>query len=120
MVRKNRRNFLPTLVVNALFWGFLIIFMIKNSPFDSSKVLLPVNIIIFFILFTLTLTLTLALLFGNTRRGFFLALWTDSLFMLQLIKQASLFNLILTAAIAVVLDLFFSSKKRVFGKKFNN
>jgi hypothetical protein len=124
MVRKNRRNFLPTFIVNFLLWIFLVIFLARNSPSSTSlltilnlKIQMPINIILFFIIFTLTLTLTLALLIGNTRRGFLLTLGVDALLTLQLIKQVNILNLILVGAIITVFELLFSVKKQAIKEK---
>lgn len=124
MVRKNRRNFLPTFIVNALLWIFWIIFLIGNPPSRHSQlsflyltIAVPTNIIIFFILFTPALALTLALLFGHTRRGFLLALGVDALLALQLIKQVNVLNLVLVVAIIFFLELLFSVKKSSTNKK---
>ncbi|MGI5825988.1 MAG: hypothetical protein ACOX50_01095 [Patescibacteria group bacterium] len=124
MIRKNRRNFLPTFIINFLLWIFLAIFLIKSSPSSTSvltilnlKIQLPINIILFFIIFTLTLTLTIALLLGNTRRGFLLTLGVDTLLALQLIKQVNILNLVLVGAIIAVLELLFSVKKQALKEK---
>jgi hypothetical protein len=127
MVRKNRRNFLPTFIINFLLWIFLAIFLVNSSPSSTSaltilnlKIQLPINIIFFFIIFTLALTLTISLLLGNTRRGFLLTLGVDTFLALQLIKQVNILNLILIGAIIVVFELLFSVKNKQLNKKFDN
>ncbi len=71
-----RRNFLPTVIISILLWASLgiIVFFLNPDKYP--------NIILFFFTFTLALTLTLALLVGNTKKGFLLAL-VISLFLLS-------------------------------------
>jgi hypothetical protein len=123
MVRKNRRNFLPAFIINVILWVLLFLILFQLSPDKKTRLviahyqlLIPINIIFFFTVFTLFLTLTLALLFGNTRRGFLLTLGVNSLLILQLIKQVNVLNLVLIVAITVVLDLLFSVKNKASNK----
>ncbi len=104
MVVKHRRNFLPTLIVNLLLW-MLLAFIIVKVPPDFY------NTALFFILLALSLTLTLALLLGNTRRGFFLALLFAGFLILRLVREASWLNLALLLAIFLTSELYFSRRK---------
>lgn len=117
MIPKHRRNFLPTFVINVILWGFLIFIVAKlspektlNLPLLTLNLTFSYNILLFFLVLTLTLTLTLALIFGNSRRGFFLALFVDGWLILRLFKQAGWPNLILLSAILFTLELYFFRK----------
>lgn len=68
MARLHRRNFLPTVIVNCFLWGTCGLLIYFTNPENF------LNIILFFVFFFLALFLTLALIFGNTRRGFLVAL----------------------------------------------
>jgi len=119
MVRKHRRNFLPALLASLFFWlaWFLIIF--SSSPQGQLNLTLlrfdfklPLNLIFFFLTLTFASTLTFALLFGNARRGLFLALFCDSYLLLRLIKQASWLNFFLILAFFLISEIYFSSHQK--------
>ena len=69
-VRKHRRNFLPTLIVNALLWLALFYTIFFASPDQNWPWILIGLISLFFI----ALGLTLSLLIGSSKKGFPLAL----------------------------------------------
>lgn len=119
MPRKNRRNFFPAFIVNLIFWlilGGIVLLLPPGQNFDfqilNFKFTLPWAIILFFVFFTLSLGLTLALLLGNSRRGFFLAFFLDSLLLFRLLKQDSGLNLLLLTAIYLVFEIYFSLKSK--------
>ena len=115
MARKHRRNFLPTFIANIILWLSVALIIFKLSPAQKTQLLItnyqlpiPVNIILFFLALTLSLTLTLALVFGNTRRGLFLALFFDTCLLLRLIKQATWLNFFLILALFLTTEFYFS------------
>jgi len=119
MVRKHHRNFLPTFIINLIFWlilGGIVLLLSPEQNFQLQilkfKLTLPETIILFFIFFTLALGLTLALLFGHTRRGFFLTLFFDSWLLFRLLKQASLINILLLTAIYLTFESYFSFRNK--------
>jgi len=116
MVLKQRRNFLPTFILNILFWLFWLYVIFKIPPQYSLLIIhysIPVGILIFFLTLFLSLTLTLAFLFSNTRRGFLGSFFIVGFLLLRLIKQAHLLNLILLIGILICSEIYFSSKKQI-------
>ncbi len=120
MVPKHRRNFLPTLIVNLLLWILLALVVFKLPPDQvqiltiyGSRLTIHGNIILFFLVLTLSLTLTLALLLGNTRRGFFLTFFLDSLLFLKMFKFLNWINFLLLSAILLTLEFYFSRHLRL-------
>jgi hypothetical protein len=119
MVRQHRRNFSPTLVINLLLWLIFILIVFKLPPGQifnfqilNFKFTIWPNIILFFLSLSLALTLTLALLFGNTRRGFFLTLFFDGCLFLRLIKQATWLNFILLLGLFLTSEFYFLSREK--------
>jgi small-conductance mechanosensitive channel len=115
MVAKHRKNFLPTFIINIIFWlsWFYVVFKIPpdlNFQFSIFKfqVLLPLGFMYFFSTLTFALSLTFAFLFSNTRRGFFLSLFVCGILLLRLAKQAHFLNLILLGGILGCLEIYFS------------
>ena len=104
--RKHRRNFLPTFVINLVLWVLvgLIIFYLNPDSY--------LNIVLFFLILTLSLTLTFALLLANTRRGFLLTLFVDSVLILRLFKLANWWNVLLLFLLFAVIELCFSKRQR--------
>jgi len=104
--RKHRRNFLPTFVINLVLWVLvgLIIFYLNPDSY--------LNIVLFFLILTLSLTLTFALLLANTRRGFLLTLFVDSVLILRLFKLANFQNAALAFVIFFLLEIYFLKKSK--------
>jgi len=120
MVRKSRRNFFPTFIINSLLWVLVLLIIFKTLPdkniiltLASLKLSIYPNIILLFLFLTLSLTLTLALVFGNTRRGFLMTIFFDGFLLLCLIKQVSWLNLLLLGAILSTLEIYFYQRKRL-------
>jgi len=117
MVIKRRRNFLPTLIINLLFW-FSWLYIVLHVPPEYSLSLktfglnlnLPAGYLFFFLSLILALTLTFAFLFTNTRRGLFLSLFLNGVLLFRLLKQLQLQNLILLLAILICFEIYFSKK----------
>jgi hypothetical protein len=117
--RKNRRNFLPTFLVNLLLWLAVALIIFKTSPDQVSLFKLgPLsfsaksNILLFLTALTATLGLTLSLIIGNSRRGFFASLYITGILALRLIKMASLLNLLLLLALFITAEVYFSTRKK--------
>jgi len=115
MVARHRKNFLPTFIINIIFWlsWFYVIFKIppdfqQQLTISNQQLTIPVAFIFFFLTFSLSLTLTFAFLFSNTRRGFFFSLFICGILFLCLIKQAHLLNLVLLGGILGFLEIYFS------------
>jgi len=115
-----RRNFLPTVIVNIILWitcGLIVLFLnpekLSKLLIANHQLLFPINIILFFLALTLSLTLTLALLFSNTRRGFFLALFFIGFLILRLTKFASWWNIVLVLAFLILPEIYFSKKTKI-------
>lgn len=76
MPRKHRRNFFPAFIITILLWLILAFIIFETPPIIE-------NIILFSGIFPLSLTLTLALLLGNTRQGFLIAMATIGILLLK-------------------------------------
>jgi hypothetical protein len=99
---RRRKNFLPTLILALIFWG-LLAWLIYTHPPSSNFI-----IIAFFILFFLALFLTSALLFANSRRGLFLALFVIIFLLFRYHHLANPLNIIILLSIFLSLEIFFS------------
>lgn len=119
MARLHRRNFLPAFILNLALWVSTILIIIFLDPSDNMQFAISnwqlrifANIILFFLSLTLALTLTFALLFANTRRGLFLALFVSLVLFLRLEKLASWWNIILLFGVLLCLELYISKKSK--------
>lgn len=119
MVPQRRRNFLPALIINILFWlsWFYVIFKIppdlqKQLIFGQQELSIPLAYFFFFLSLLFSLSLTLAFVFSNSRRGFFLSLFICGILLLRLIKQAHFLNLLLLGGIFACLEVYFSKKSQ--------
>jgi len=117
MVPQRRRNFLPTLIANILFWlsWFYVVFKIppdfqKQLILGHQQFSVPLAYIFFFLTLFFSLALTFAFVFSNSRRGFFLSLFLCGILLLRLIKQAHFLNLLLLGGIFACFEVYFSKK----------
>lgn len=98
---KRRRNFLPTLILAALFWASCGFVVFKTAPVNN--LLLTT---FYFLLFMATF-LTSALIFANSRRGFFLASFVILFLFFRQHQIANILNLILLLGILISLEVYY-------------
>jgi hypothetical protein len=99
-----RKNFLPALILNILLWMMLAVLIYFIDP--DSFFAVPA----FFILSFTCLLFTFSLLFGNTRRGLFAAVGLTIFLILRYLGIGNLLNLLLIAAIAICIEIYFSRR----------
>ncbi|MGB9706597.1 MAG: hypothetical protein ACPLXP_00780 [Microgenomates group bacterium] len=102
--RLKRKNFLPTLVLAILFWVAWSWFVFSYPPANNFL------LFTFYFLLFLATFLTAALIFANSRRGFFLAAFLILFLLFRYYQIANLLNLFLLAGIFISLEVYFSSK----------
>jgi hypothetical protein len=99
-----RRNFLPTLLVTFLLWLLLggLVYFIDPGTFGAVP--------LFFILLFVTLLFTFSLIFASSRRGLISAIGLSLFSVLAYLGVGNIINLLLIAAIAVCVELYFSKR----------
>jgi hypothetical protein len=99
-----RRNFLPTLLVTILLWLLLggLIYFIDPGTFGAVP--------LFFVLLFATLLFTFSFLFGSTRRGLITSLSLSLFATLAYLGVGNIINLLLIAAIAICIEVYFSKR----------
>jgi len=98
---KRRKNFLPTLVLAMIFWGFWGFILFKVPPSSLS-------VISFYLVLFLALFLSAALIFANSRRGLLLASFFIAFLMFRYFQIANWLNVGLLTGIYLSLELYFS------------
>ena len=98
---KNRKNFLPTLIVTMLFWlgSFTIIYFIEPDTFG----IIP----IFFVVFFLSLLFSFATVFANTRRGIIISLSLIIFLFLRYLGIGNILNALLLLGVAITTEIYF-------------
>lgn len=98
---KNRKNFLPTLIVIMLFWlgSFAIIYFVEPDTFG----IIP----IFFVVFFLTLLFSFATVFANTRRGIIISLSLIIFLFLRYLGIGNILNALLLLGVAITTEVYF-------------
>lgn len=98
---KNRKNFLPTLIVTMLFWlgSFAIIYFVEPDTFG----IIP----IFFIVFFLSLLFSFATVFANTRRGIIISLSLIIFLFLRYLGIGNILNALLLLGVAITTEVYF-------------
>lgn len=116
MTRLHRRNFFPAFIFNCIFFIAMTIIVLFTQPdkkltikISSTPLVLPINIVLFFLSSFLFLAFTLSLLLANTRRGFLISLLINSILFLRLVKLAHWWNIVILIAIFIFVELYFSS-----------
>jgi uncharacterized membrane protein YbhN (UPF0104 family) len=101
---KNRKNFLPTLIVTIFFWlaDFAIIYFIEPDTFG----IIP----IFFIVLFLTLLFSFATVFANTRRGIIISLSLIIFLFLRYLGIGNILNALLLFGVAITTEIYFSKQ----------
>lgn len=119
MTRLHRRNFLPAFILNIILLVITILIVFLLDPekqiqllIANYKLLITFYVIVFFLSLSLTLTLTFSFLFANTRRGFFMSLFINTVLFLRLIRQAQWWNIVLLVGFFLCLELFFSKRNK--------
>lgn len=99
-----RKNFLPTLLLTILLWILFagLVYFVDPKTFGAVP--------LFFLLLFITLLFTFSLLFANSRRGLVISLSLVLFFILLFLGVGNVLNLILILAIAVCVELYFSTR----------
>ena len=97
-----RKNFLPTLLLTIVLWGFLagLIYFVDPAAFG----IVP----LFFIFIFFCLLFTFSLIFANGRRGLVATIATTFFLFLMYLGVGNILNAILIIAIALCIELYFS------------
>lgn len=97
-----RKNFLPTLIVTLLFWGFLggIVYFIEPEAFGI--------ISLFFALLFFALLFTSSLIFGSRRRGLIVSISLTLFMLLRYFGIGNILNFLLIAGLAITVELYLS------------
>lgn len=108
MVKRQRRNFFPTLVLIFFFWATLGLMIFYLEPNLVKDIFIPGLYLPFFLNLFLALFLTLAIIFANSRRGFFLALGIVIFMILRLFGLGNLLNALLIFSLFFTLEYYFT------------
>lgn len=111
MAKRQRKNFLATLVLIIFFWLTLGLMIWLVEPELIKDILIPNFYLPFFINLFLALFFTLAVIFANSRRGFLISLGTIIFLILRLHRLDNLLNIILIISCVAVLEFYFTGKK---------
>lgn len=111
MAKRQRKNFLATLVLIIFFWLTLGLMIWLIEPELIKDILIPNFYLPFFINIFLALFFTLAVIFTNSRRGFLSSLGIIIFLILRLYRLDNLLNIILIISFIVVLEFYFTGKK---------
>ena len=98
---KNRKNFLPTLLVTIFLWltlGFLIYFV---SP--DFVLAIP----LFFVLVFACLFFTFSIIFAASRTGFIVSLAVTLFIILRYFGVGNILNALLLAGLAIAIEIYF-------------
>jgi hypothetical protein len=99
---RRRKNFLPTLIVNLVFWlAWLFVFLKLSPDFILAFIL-------FYLFLFLAIFLSLAIIIGHSRRGFIATVGVIGALFLKQFQLASVTNLVLLASLLTVLELYIS------------
>ena len=102
---KQRKNFLPTLVLIIGLWGFLVLTIFFLDPDIFGVVFL------FFIIFFMASFFTFSMLFANTRRGLLSATALSFFVILRYLGVGNILNLFLIGGLLVTIELYFHFTK---------
>ena len=100
---KNKKNFLPSLVLIFTLWLILLLFVFNVNP--DIKGAVPV----FFLLLTFGLLFSLSFLLTNTRRGIISTLAIIIYLTLSYFGVGNILNLSLIAGVAIAFEIYFSN-----------
>jgi hypothetical protein len=101
-MQKSQKNFLPALILTIVFSSLFILTIIFLSPDGFLKFLS------FYITLFLSSFFLFSLIFANSRRGFLISLFLLIFLLSKQFKIANLLNIILSLAIFVSLEAYFS------------
>jgi len=97
-----RKNFLPTLILAILLWCVWFWFIFSFPPANNFLLLT------FYSLLFLATFLTAALIFANSRRGFFISLFLTIFLLFRYYEIANPLNLTLLIGIFISLEVYLS------------
>jgi hypothetical protein len=92
-----------------ILWGVLGLMLYFVEPEMVKDLLVPGLYLPFFILFLPASALTLAVILGNSRRGFILALGISALLILKVYRLDNWLNFFLVGGIVVTVDRYLSA-----------
>ena len=92
-----------------IIWGVLGLMLYFVEPEMVKDLLVPGLYLPFFILFLPASALTLAVILGNSRRGFILALGISALLILKVYRLDNWLNFFLVGGIVVTVDRYLSA-----------
>lgn len=110
MVKKRRRNFLATLILIIFFWTIFLFMLFYIEPDLIRDIIIPNSYLLFFLNLFLALFFTLAVVFTNSRRGFFISLGIILFLFLRLFDLGNLLNAILISTSVFTLEYYFTTK----------
>ena len=110
MVKRRRKNFLPTFILIVFFWTSLGLMIFFVEPELIKNIIIPNFYLLFFVNLFLTCFFTLAVLLFNSRRGFLVSLAIVLFLILRLYNLGNLLNVLLIAASVFTLEYYFTTK----------
>jgi len=118
MARLHRRNFLPAFLCSIFWWICSLLWVVFVSPewkitlnIFNKELNIPISILLLLLFLFLALFLTLSLLFGNVRRGMFLAFYCFLILIFRLLKIGHWYNICILTLILLTQEYYFISKK---------
>ncbi len=105
-MRKQRKNYLPTVILIIVLWGLLGVLITQVEPELVKNILIPGLYLPFFLLLLPTSFLTLAILLANTKRGLLIALGLNAFLILRGFELGNFLNLILIVGIVIAMDRY--------------
>jgi len=105
-MRKQRKNYLPTVILIIVLWGLLGVLITQVEPELVKNILIPGLYLPFFLLLLPASFLTLAIALANTKRGLLMALGLNAFLILRVFELGNLLNLILIMGIVIAMDRY--------------
>lgn len=99
-----RKNFLPILVIAAVFWSLIavVVYFIEPETFG----IIP----LFFVFLFFALFFTSSLIFGDKRRGLFVTSGATLFVILRFFGVGNILNLLLIAALLITTEVYLAKR----------
>jgi len=111
MVRRKRKNYLPSLILLLISWAALGLMVYFVEPQLVKNIIIPNFYLPFFINLFLCLFLSLSFILNNSKRGFLWSLGVVVFLIFRLYKIGNLLNAILIVGCLLSLDYHFTNLK---------
>ncbi|MEA3355254.1 MAG: hypothetical protein U9Q63_02085 [Patescibacteria group bacterium] len=103
-MKKRRKNYLPSLILTLVLWGFLFSMIFYIEPELVKDILIKGFYLPFFLLFIPTIFLSLALILGNSKRGLLISVGLGIFLILRIYELGNVLNLLLITGIVIAID----------------